>query len=415
MRQLHRLTARQVATIQHAGWHADGGGLYLRISSGDRRRWVFVYFWNQKRREMGLGPVTGAASVTLAQARDRATQLRAQVRNGLDPIEQVRSAERLAAAPPADPASGRTKTSFGTFADEYVKDMRPSWRSQKHAAQWSMTLTHYCVTIREMPIDEISTNDVLAVLKPLWTTRPETAQRLRGRIENVLDAAKARELRSGENPARWRGHLENLLPARNKLTRGHHAALAFDQTPNFLETLRGRNGVAAKALEFTILTAARTNEVLGARISEFDVDKAEWILPPSRTKAAKVHRIPLSKSALAIVIEQAKALPGEFLFPGRGSRPLSNMAMEQVLKRMNRTDITVHGFRSTFRDWAAETSAFPHEVCEMALAHTIANKAEAAYRRGDLFEKRRLLMNAWDNYCFPQSDATVQKVDAHAA
>lgn len=415
MRQLHRLTARQVATIQSPGWHADGGGLYFRVSGGDRRRWVFVYFWNQKRREMGLGPAAGADLVTLAQARDRATQLRAQVRNGVDPIEHVRSAERLTAAQPSELARRSPKTCFGAFADEYVRDMRPSWRSEKHAAQWSMTLTHYCASIREMPIDAVSTNDILTVLKPLWIARPETAQRLRGRIENVLDAAKSRELRSGENPARWRGHLENLLPARNKLTRGHHAALAFDEVAKFLEALRNRSCVAAKALEFTILTAARTNEVLGARLSEFDLEKAEWTLPASRTKTAKIHRIPLSKSALNIVIEQAKALPGEFIFPGRGTKPLSNMAMAQVLKRMNRADITVHGFRSTFRDWAAETSAFPHEVCEMALAHTIANKAEAAYRRGDLFEKRRLLMNAWDNYCSPSVDTTVQMGVAHAA
>jgi integrase len=285
--------------------------------------------------------------------------------------------------------------------------MRPSWRNAKHAAQWEMTLREYAAPLRPLSVDKIVTDNVLSVLKPIWSIKPETASRLRGRIERVLDAAKAQGLRSGENPARWRGHLDQLLPKRQQLTRGHHAAMNYGGLAAFMANLRGREGTAARALEFAILTAARSGEVLGACWDEFDLERAVWTVPASRMKAGREHRVPLSKSALKILKALQQVRAGGFLFLGQklsttgaetGTR-LSDMALEMVLRRMGIKNATVHGFRSSFRDWAAETTNFPNEVCEAALAHVIGNKAEAAYRRGDLFNKRRKLMEAWADYC----------------
>jgi integrase len=402
-RQIHKLNARQVATLSKPGWHGDGGGLYLRISNDDRKRWVFVFILAGRRREMGLGAAAGPAAVSLADARTVAAKAREKIKAGIDPLEHAKATDAAKAALDAAGAKEAAMPTFGTIADSYVEAMRPSWRNEKHAAQWVMTLTRYCKPIRGKRIDQIGTDDVLTVLKPLWSKRPETAQRLRGRIENVLDAAKANEHRTGENPARWRGHLENLLPARAKLTRGHHAALAYDAMPEFMASLREKDTIGARVLEFCILTVSRTSEALGARWTEFDLDKAEWAIPANRMKAGRAYRVPLSPRVLAIVKHMGKAKMSAFVFPSRGKGPLSNMTMAKVLERMGRNDITVHGFRSAFRDWAAEVSTFPHEVCEMALAHAIANKAEAAYRRGDLFEKRRALMTAWAAHCEPKA------------
>jgi integrase len=295
---------------------------------------------------------------------------------------------------------------FGDFADAYVETMRPQWKSAKHANQWAMTLREYAKPIRARAVDDIGVDDVLKVLKPVWARTPETGERLRGRIENILDAAKAKGFRSGENPARWRGHLDQLLPKRQRLKRGHHAALPYADIPEFMIELRSREAVAALALEFTILTACRSGEVLLARWQEIDIKAAVWTIPAERMKAAKEHRVPLSARSLA-VLERVKPLAtggNPFVFPGRDEgKPLSGMGMGMLLRRMGRESITVHGFRSSFRDWASETTGFPHEVCEMALAHTIGNKAEAAYRRGDLFEKRRDLMAAWAGYCEPKA------------
>jgi integrase len=274
--------------------------------------------------------------------------------------------------------------------------MRPSWRNGKHAAQWEMTLRDYAAPLRRLPPDKITTDDVLSVLKPIWSDKPETASRLRGRIERVLDAAKAQGLRSGENPARWRGHLDQLLPKRQRLTRGHHAAMDFADVPAFLGELRAREGTAARALEFAILTVARSGEVLGARWGECDLDRAIWTTPAPRMKAGREHRVPLSRHALKIVKAMHDGRDGGFVFPGQSpGKQLSVMALEMVLRRMKIENATVHGFRSAFRDWAAECTHFPNEVCEAALAHVIENKAEAAYRRGDLFDKRRKLMEVW--------------------
>jgi integrase len=278
--------------------------------------------------------------------------------------------------------------------------MRPSWRNSKHAEQWVMTLRDYSAPLRRLPVDKIATDDVLSVLKPLWNEKPETASRVRGRIERVLDAAKAQGLRSGENPARWRGHLDQLLPKRQKLTRGHHAAMSYADVPAFMVDLQSRQATAAVALEFAILTAARSGEVLGARWDEFDLERAVWTVPAERMKAGREHRVPLSRRALKIVKAMHDARDGDFVFPGQKSgKPLSVMALEMVLRRMKIENATVHGFRSAFRDWAAECTNFPNEVCEAALAHVIENKAEAAYRRGDLFDKRRKVMETWATYC----------------
>ncbi len=382
LRTLNRMSATQAAKLKAPGRHADGGGLYLFIDNSGRRRWIFMYARGGKRTELGLG---SARDLSLANARAEAAALRAILASG------------------GDPRAERTKDdhvpTFGESADTYVEAMRPSWRNEKHAAQWVMTLTRYAEPMRGKPVDEITTQDMLDVLQPLWQRTPETAERLRGRIENVLDAAKARGHRSGENPARWRGHLDQLLPKRQRLSRGHHKALAYDALPAFMVDLRSRDAVAARALEFLILTAARSGEVLGAHADEIDLEKRVWTIPPERMKAGREHRVPLSPRAVEIVSAiQALGRP-RFLFPGpKPKAPLSSMAMAMLLRRM-KSDVTVHGFRSTFRDWASETTSFPHEVCEMALAHTIANKAEAAYRRGDLFDKRRRLMDSWAGYC----------------
>jgi integrase len=381
-RKINRLNARVVATLTKDGRHADGGGLYLSISSNGGRRWVFLFRWHGKPTEIGLG---SARNVTLARARELAAQARAKLAEGINPKDVRR------------PLAGAT---FGECADRLIEAMRPSWRNNKHGAQWEMTLRDYAAPLRRLPVDKITTDDVLSVLKPLWNEKPETASRLRGRIERVLDAAKAQGLRNGENPARWRGHLDQLLPKRPRLTRGHHAAMKYTDVPTFLADLQARRATAAMALEFTVLTAARSGEVLGARWDEFDLDHTVWTIPATRMKGAREHRVPLSRRARKILEAMQEARNGDLVFSGqKPGRPLSVMALEMVLRRMKIDGVTVHGFRSAFRDWAAECTNFTNEICEAALAHVVKNKAEAAYRRGDLFEKRRKLMEAWAAYC----------------
>lgn len=343
---------------------------------------MFLFRWHGKPTEIGFG---SARDVTLARARELAGQARAKLAESINPKDGRK------------PSEGAT---FGDCADRVIQAMRPSWRNSKHAGQWEMTLRDYAAPIRRLPADKITTDDVLSVLKPLWNKKPETASRLRGRIERVLDAAKAQGLRSGDNPARWRGHLDQLLPKRQLLARGHHAAMKYALLPAFMIDLQARKATAALALEFAVLTAARSGEVLGARWDEFDLDLAVWIIPATRMKAGREHRVPLSKRALKIVKVMHEARDGDFVFPGqKAGKPLSVMALEMVLRRMKIVDATVHGFRSAFRDWSAESTNFTNEVCEAALAHVIENKAEAAYRRGDLFDKRRKLMEAWAVYC----------------
>jgi integrase len=382
-RQINRLNARKVATETECGRHADGGGLYLSISPNGGRRWVFLYRWHGKPTEVGLG---SARDVTLATARELAGAARTKLAARINPKDVRKSTQ------------GAT---FGECADRLIESMQQAWRNPKHRAQWTMTLKVYAASLRRLPVEAVGTDDVLSVLKPLWSKKHETASRVRGRIERVLDAAKAQGLRSGENPARWRGHLDQLLPRRQRLARGHHAALPYAGVPAFMVDLQGRRATAAAALELTVLTAARSGETLLAKKTEFDIDRAVWTVPPARMKAGREHRVPLSRRALRIVKQAMADYPdSDFLFPGqKPGKPLSAMALEMMLRRMKVKDATVHGFRSSFRDWASECTNFSNEVCEAALAHVIKDKAEAAYRRGDLFEKRRKLMEAWAVYC----------------
>jgi integrase len=395
-RNVNRLTARTVATLTKTGRYADGGNLYLSISKNGGRRWVFMYRFRGRQREMGLGSAS-RAGVSLARARELATEARAALAAGSDPLKGRKA--------------DRTVPSFGDCADAYIQAHHGGWRNDKHIAQWRMTLTVYCASIRAMPINEVDTEAVLKVLQPIWERLPETTKRLRGRIEKVLDAATVRGFRTGENPARWRGHLQSLLSKPKTLTRGHHAALPYEKLPDFMAQLRARPSMTARALEFAILTACRSSEVLSARWEEIDFGKAIWIIPASRMKVGKEHRVPLSNRSIAILTALQENRTSDFVFPGttRG-RPLSGMAMAMQLRRMKLQDITVHGFRSTFRDWAGETTSFSREVCEQALAHTIGNKTEAAYRRGDLFEKRLKLMEAWASYCEPKPSNNVPMV-----
>jgi integrase len=378
------------------GRHADGSGLHLLVKPSGARSWVFRFMLNGKSRDVGLGAAAGGDALSLADARDAAAALRLKVRAGVDPLaERERKVADALTAAQAAKVAGMT---FKAVAERYMVAHEESWRNPKHRQQWRNTLATYVYpVIGELPVAEVETAHVLTILEPIWKSRAETASRVRGRIESVLDNAKARGYRSGENPARWRGHIAQILPARSRLTRGHHKALAYEALPAFVAALRARDAVAALALEFTILTAARSGEVIGATWGEVDLEKAIWTVPANRMKAAKEHRVPLSPRALQI-LGQTKVLESNWLFPGMTGNRLSGMAMAMLLRRM-KVDATPHGFRSAFRDWAAECTGYAHEVAEMALAHTIENKVERAYRRGDLFEKRRRLMDDWAAYC----------------
>lgn len=390
-RKIDRLSARKVATLQAPGRHADGGGLYLSISNDGqttRRRWVFLYRWNGKLTEMGLGSAT---AVGLAQARQQAVRWRAALADGVSPLD-ARNAERI------ERSNGKT---FLEIATELHAQKSKGWKNEKVRKQWLTPLKRYATSLLAQHVDQITTEDVLAVLQPIWTEKPETAARVRGRIEATLDAARVRGLVPAHhaNPARWRGHLAHLLPKRRKLSRGHHAAMPYKDVPAFVEKLRQRPSMAALALEFTILTAARTGEVLGAPKSEFDAKSGVWIIPASRMKSGREHRVPLSKRAIAILAEASAAGAGPYLFSGtRPKRPLSQMAMEMLLRRMKADAVTVHGFRSSFRDWAGESTDYPRELAEAALAHVVGDETERAYRRADAIAKRREMMNAWESH-----------------
>ena len=406
-RQANMLTAREVAAVSKEGWHGDGAGLWLRITKDGRKSWVFVYKLNGKRYEMGFGTAAGQWAVTLQAAREAAQAARSRIIAGGNPLLEARATAAANADAKAAEAQAASVPTFGQLAEEYLRDNSSKWRNPVHARQWKQTLREYAKPLAGKRVDAITTNDVLETLKPHWTARPETANRLRNRIELVLGAATARGFRTGTNPAAWRDNLKALLPARTKLSRGHHAALPYKDMAAFMAELRAREGFAAKALEFCILTATRTGEVLQARWEQFDLKEGVWTIPATAMKAGREHRVPLCERALEVLADMKKAKLNEHVFPGRGAQPMSNMAMAGVLKRMGRADITVHGFRSTFRDFASEATNAPHEVAEMALAHTIANKAEAAYRRGDLFAKRRELMASWSGYCQPKPSNVV--------
>jgi integrase len=390
-----KLSAIAVGRANSTGLYADGGGLYLQVGRSGSKSWLYRFMIDGRAREMGLGPVH---TIPLAEARIRAGECRRLRLDGIDPIE-ARTAKRQE----QKLASAKAMT-FEACANAYIAAHKAGWRNAKHESQWRNTLSTYAAPVfGSLSVQTVDVALVMKVLEPIWATKTETASRLRGRIEAILDWATVRGYRSGENPARWRGHLDHLLPKRAKVQMvAHHAALPYDEVGAFVALLRDQQGATARALEFLILTAARTGEVIGARWAEFDFANAVWTIPADRMKSDREHRIPLSGRVVAIIDGLRATRVNDFVFPGaKAGRPLSNMAMLKVLERLGRSDLTSHGFRSSFRDWASERTNFQREVAEMALAHTIGDKVEAAYRRGDLFAKRRRLMEAWANHCTP--------------
>lgn len=390
------LTTKQVEKLirdAHPGATADSDGLYLKVGPTGAASWQFRYQIDGKRRMMGLG---ACSVLTLAEARDKAAEARKLAKKGIDPL----AARRVAEA-----AEKAAATTFKDAALEYIRAHRAGWRNAKHGQQWENTLAQYVYPkFGDKPVSEVSTEDVLGALRPIWSDKPETANRVRNRIELVLGAARAKGLATGINPAAWRGHLDKLLPKRSKASREHHAAMDYRDLPDFYKRLATeRDSLSAVALRLTILTACRTSEVLLAEWSEFDLDNRLWTIPGQRMKASVAHRVPLSDAALTLLDTIMRMVEGTgegYVFPGaRAGRPLSNMAMTMVLRKLGHGDLTVHGFRSTFRDWAAEETHYPNIVAEQALAHTVGNAVEAAYRRGDLLQKRRALMDDWARYC----------------
>ena len=391
----------------------DGGGLYLQVSSGGSKSWLFRFMLEGRSREMGLGSFE---FVGLAEARQFASDARRKLSDGVDPIDARAAAEKAAKLAKA---SAQVNT-FRSVAERYVSAHEESWRNPKHRAQWRSTLDTYAYPVLgDMPVRDIATDDVLRVLRPIWSKKPETASRLRGRIEVILDAAAAEGVRSGDNPARLRGHLSTLLPDHAKVAKvRHHPALPWTQIGKFITELRARVGMSARALEFAILTAARTGEVRGAQWSEIDLNEAVWTVPKERMKASREHRVPLSAPAVSLLRACDPPKPGQdgdrYVFLGeRAKKPLSEMAMEMLLRRMNDVAegrvlpwrdrngeaIVPHGFRSTFRDWCSEGTEYPRDLAEAALAHMLRDKTEAAYRRGDALEKRRKMMEDWGTFC----------------
>jgi integrase len=402
-----KLNPRKVAGALTPGRHGDGGNLYLIVEKSGARRWLFIYRWNGRQREMGLGSL---ADVPLARAREKAAAARAVLADGQDPLE-------------AKAQKARTPT-FGEVADETIASLTPGFANAKHREQWAMTLREYARPLRDKAVDTITTEDVLRVLKPIWTKIPETADRTRQRIERVLDAAEAKGYRSGglRNPASWKGNLKHLLPARKKLARGHHPAMAFERVAALMADLRLKESLSARALEFTILTASRSGEVIGARWDEFDLPNRVWVVPAERMKAKRPHRVALSARAVEI-LEHFRPYSGAnfvFAFTSEGN-PLSNMAMTMLLRGMPehfmsvgglRRAATVHGFRSSFRDWAGTCTDYPRELAEEALAHTVGNAVERAYRRNDALERRRKMMEDWADYIGPSGTGEVVEMAA---
>jgi integrase len=393
-RTINRISATKLAALRAPGYYADGGNLYFRIAGGSRG-WIFRFALHGRTRDMGMGAYP---ELDLKTARKRAFELRQLVADGIDPIAE-RNAKRAAAR-----VEDAKTITFDDCAKAYIAAHADGWRNAKHRQQWASTLQTYASPVfGNLPVRAVDTGLVMRTLEPIWSSKPETASRLRGRIESVLSWAQVRGYRlpNETNPAAWKNHLDHLLPAKSKVRKvEHHAALPYSQISKFMEGLRQVEGIAARALEFTVLTATRTGEALGALWSEVDIDAQIWTIPANRTKADKEHRVPLSDAAIAVLQTMQAVRHSDYVFPGiRDGRPLSQMAMLMLLRRMKRGDLTAHGFRSTFRDWAAECTHVENNVVEMALAHAIPSAVEAAYRRGDLFEKRRRLMDDWAEFC----------------
>lgn len=388
-RTLQRLSALTVKTASRPGYYCDGGGLYLQVSKAGAKSWVFRYRRNGRPRELGLGALL---LTPLSTARKKAEAMRLTLGQGQEPVATREAARRAAA----------NRMTFSECATAYITAHRRGWSNPKHAEQWQSTLDTYAAPVfGSIDVSEVDTHQVIRALEPIWQTKTETASRLRGRIERILAWATTRGYRSGENPARWRGHLDTLLPKPGAIKDvAHHSALPYPDAADFMATLAAESGTAAKALRFAILTACRTNEVIGATWAEIDLASAVWTIPADRMKAGKEHRVPLSGASVALLVALAPRQPDDHVFPGaKAGKPLSNMAMLNTLKRMERNDLTVHGFRSTFRDWAAEATSFPRELAEKALAHTVRSEVEAAYQRGDLLQKRREMMEQWAAHC----------------
>jgi integrase len=390
----NRLTAAWVMRTSTPGLFSDGHNLYLRIGPTGAKSWVFRYRVRGRLRDMGIGPLH---TISLADARARALTLRKARLDGVaDPIDERRGRQRQAAVDTA-----RTVT-FRECAERFIQAQQSGWRNVKHAKQWPSSLETYVYpTLGNLPVAAIDTALVMQVLEPVWNAKTETASRVRGRVEAVLDWATARGYRQGENPARWRGHLENLLPKKSRVRAVvHHAAMPYGEIPAFIAELQKQSGIAARAVEFAVLTAARSGEARGARWDEFDLANRLWVIPGARMKAGREHKVPLGKRALAI-LDDVGAIRQEngLVFPSRTGGPVTDIAMTAVLKKLGREDVVLHGFRSTFSDWVAEQTAAPSEVRKMALAHMVGDRVEAAYRRGDLFEKRRVLMEEWGRFC----------------
>lgn len=396
MRRTNRLSALGVSKLTKPGRYPDGNGLYVQITAGAgegvNRSWLFRYALDGRERQMGLGP---CHIVTLAQAREKVVGLRRVLLDGRDPLQeraQKRSERRAAKA---------TALTFQECAESFIAAHEATWRNPKHRAQWKATLTTYAFpTIGSLPVASVDTGLVLKIVEPIWQTKPETAGRLRGRVESILDWAKVRGYRQGENPARWRGHLDKLLPAKTKVRAvRHHPALSIAELPAFMATLREMTSVSAKCLEFVVLSAARTGEAVGAKWAEIDLKAKVWTVPPERMKSGREHRVPLSDRAVDILSSLPREDGSEYVFIGaKAKRPLSNMALLQLMRGMG-FEAVPHGFRSTFRDWVGEMTTFPAEIAEAALAHVLKDKTQSAYERGDKFEKRRKLAEAWSRFC----------------
>lgn len=393
MGRAHKLTPMGVERLNTAGLYGDGAGLWLKVNPGGSKSWILRYTSAGRERWMGLGPYP---VVSLAEAREAAVEAKKKLRLGTDPLDEKHQQD-------ATERARRAKSvTFEWCAGKYIEAHAPAWKNIKHADQWRNTLATYAhPIIGKVDVARIDTGHIMRILEPIWTEKAETATRLRGRLESILGWATTRKYRSGDNPAAWQGHLKNLLPTISKAKRvKHHAALPWQEMGAFMALLRKQDGVGARALELAILTAARSGEVRFATWGEFDLDAGVWIVPAERMKAGKEHRVPLTKQAIALLKSQKPGKGDAVVFPGvKLGRPLSDMTLTAVLKRMERSDLTAHGFRSTFRDWAAEATNYPREMAEMALAHTVGDKVEAAYRRGDMFEKRRRMMADWAKHC----------------
>ncbi len=379
----NKLSKSKVDTITEPGLYGDGDGLYMRVWPAGSKSWIFITRRGGKRREIGLGGYGGTAPVSLALAREKAEEIRGKLARGIDPRDERRV----------------KKTTFRDAMEATIAVKLATFRNDKHKAQWRMTLDRYAAPLHDKPVAEITRDDVMSVLTPIWETIPETADRLRMRIGAVMDHAKARGMFEGDNPAAWKGGLKELLPARQKLSRGHHKAVDYKVMPTVMARLRESSGTAARLVEFITLTAARSGEARLMTWDEIDFEEAVWTVPAERMKAGREHRVPLCDRAVAILRAQQQRATGDLVFEGgRNGAPLSETSLAKALRRASGDMSTTHGLRSSFRDWAGDATSHPHDVVETAMAHIIANKAEAAYRRKDALEKRRALMRDWEIY-----------------